>query len=132
MSSGGRPMGMTIPPPTLPPTATGRKRFTRDDCTFLENAGLLRDRYELIDGEIIVKVGQNRPHSFVVSRIFAWLCMVFGVDRVTSQATMEVRADERVTNRPEPGAVVLREVLTRVPTGNDVLLAVEVSDTTQG
>jgi Uma2 family endonuclease len=98
----------------------------------LERAGLLHGRYELINGEIIVKMGQNRPHALAVSLLLAWLFSLFGAHRVQTQATMEVREDDRVTNRPEPDVLVLREPVDRVPTGGDALLAVEVSDTTQG
>jgi Uma2 family endonuclease len=124
-------MSMTLPPPSLPPTPTGRKRWTRDDCTFLERAGLLTGRYELIDGEIIVKTGQNRPHALAVSLLLAWLFSLFGARRVQTQATMEVRADDQGTNRPEPDVLVLREPTDQVPTGEDALLVVEVSDSSQ-
>ena len=119
------------PPPPLPPTPQGRKRWTRDDCRFLENAGLLDDRYELINGEIISKMGQNHPHTISVSLVFAFLLVVFGARRLRTQATMEVRDEDKVTNRPEPDVLVLREAIKRKPTGADVLLAVEISDTTQ-
>jgi Uma2 family endonuclease len=45
---------------------------------------------------------------------------------------MEVREGDRITNRPEPDVLVLRHPTNQVPTGADALLAVEVSDTTQG
>ena len=119
------------PSPTLPPTPQGRKRWTRDDCQFLENAGLLDDRYELIDGEIISKMGQNAPHSTAVMFVIAYLLLVFGRERVRTQTTMEVRDEDKITNRPEPDVLVLREAIKRKPTGADVLLAVEISDSTQ-
>lgn len=124
-------MGKMTPPQTLPPTKSRRKRWTRDDCLFLERSGLLEGRYELIDGEIIDKMGQNRPHSLAISLVSAWLYLVFGPRRVTTQATIEVRQDERVTNRPEPDAAVLREEISVVPSGEDILLVVEVADTSQ-
>ena len=116
-------------PDSIPPPA--RKRWTRDECAFLENAGLLKERYELLDGEVVLKMGQNRRHATAVMLVIAYLIAIFGSRRVQTQVTMEVRADDRVTNRPEPDLVVLREDLDRVPAGSDALLAVEVSDTTQ-
>ncbi|MDX1931644.1 MAG: Uma2 family endonuclease [Capsulimonadales bacterium] len=115
---------------SVPPTASGRKRWTRDDVAFLSNAGLLNGRYELIDGELIDKMGQNRPHALAVSLVLSYLYLRFGPRRVQTQATMEVREDDRLTNRPEPDAVVLRTEIDRNPEGTDVLLAVEISDTT--
>ena len=44
---------------------------------------------------------------------------------------MEVRGEDRVTNRPEPDVVALREDTDDNPEGTDVLLAVEISDSTQ-
>lgn len=115
----------------LPATATGRKRWSRDDCRFLENAGLLKGRYELIDGEIIVKMGQNLPHAISVMRVIAYLLRFFHEDNLRTQATMEVRAEDRFANRPEPDVAALRSMTEAVPTGEDILLAVEVSDSTQ-
>lgn len=37
--------------------APNRKRWTRSDCDFLRDNGLLTERYELIDGEVISKLG---------------------------------------------------------------------------
>ncbi len=115
----------------LPGTANGRKRWSRAEFEFLENACLLKGRYELLDGEIITKMGQNRRHARVLSLLLAYLAAAFGAERVQSQATMEVREDDRILNRPEPDAAVLREDIDRNASGEDVLLAVEVSDTTQ-
>jgi len=115
----------------LPGTANGRKRWSRTEFEFLETACLLKGRYELLDGEIITKMGQNRRHARVLSLLLAYLAAAFGAERVQSQATMEVREDDRILNRPEPDAAVLREDIDRNASGEDVLLAVEVSDTTQ-
>ena len=116
----------------LPANANGRKRWTRTEVEFLENACLLKGHYELIDGEIVIKMAQNSPHAIAVIRVILYLARLFGDLRVRTQATMEVRDDDRVLNRPEPDIAVLRDVtLTGAPDGDNVLLAVEVSDTTQ-
>lgn len=116
-----------------PPTSTGRKRWSRGECEYLENAGVLKGRYELLDGEIVYNMSQNSPHAIAVLRVILYLARLFQGDRVRTQATMEVREDDRVLNRPEPDISVLREAtLTGAPDGSNVLLAVEVSDTTQG
>ncbi|HVK02213.1 MAG TPA: Uma2 family endonuclease [Armatimonadaceae bacterium] len=115
----------------LKPTPDGRKRWTRSEVTWMENAGLLTGHYELLNGEIISKTGQNRPHARAVMKLIAFLLALFGDERVQTQATMEVREDDRPLNRPEPDVLVLREGTDRTPIGHEVLLAVEVSDTTQ-
>ena len=39
------------------------KRWTRIECDALERSGLLNDqKLELIDGELISKIGNKRPH----------------------------------------------------------------------
>lgn len=116
----------------LPTTATGRKRWSRPEVDFLEDAGLLKGRYELIDGEIISKMGQNPPHAMTVMRVIAYLLRLFNVDCVRTQATTEVFEEDRLANRTEPDVAVLREPTMHVPAGKDLLLAVEVSDTTLG
>jgi len=122
-------MTPTLDPPIAP---SRRRRWNRDECKFLENAGLLKGRYELLDGEIILNMGQNSPHAITVMRVILYLARLFNGDCIRTQTTMEVRADDRVLNRPEPDVVVLREIIyTGAPAGEDVLLAVEVSDTTQ-
>jgi hypothetical protein len=41
-----------------------RKRFTRAEVEQMQEAGLFAgQRFELIDGDLIDKVGQNPPHS---------------------------------------------------------------------
>lgn len=127
---------------TKPPAPTrtddeerpGRKRWTREDCDFLERVGLLTERYELLDGEIILKVGQNQPHAMTVTRLFAWLLGIFGVARVQTQTTIEIAHDDRATNRPQPDAFVLARPdyeINATPTGDtDIVLVAEVSDAT--
>lgn len=125
----------TAPPPLLdvPVALTNRKRWTRTECDFMERAGYLTERYELLDGEIILKVGQNQPHAMSVIRVVAWLLSVFGVARVQTQADIEVALEDQEANYPQPDAVVLTRPdyeLAKKPQGTDLLLAVEVSDTT--
>ena len=124
-------MSLTTAEEILPATANGRKRWIRANVEFLENSGLLTGRYELLDGEIVLKMGQNRRHALAVMRIVAYLLSVFGAERLQTQATMEVREEDKITNKPEPDVVVLREAIDRNANGMDVLLAVEISDSTQ-
>lgn len=115
-------------------TFPNRKRWTRADCDFLERAGTLTERYELIDGEIIIKVGQNRPHAIAITLLVKWLIGVFGGDFVQCQLPIEIAEADRPGNRPEPDASVLAQPATAytdsAPGPGDVILAVEVSDTT--
>jgi Uma2 family endonuclease len=110
-----------------------RKRWTRSECDFLRDNGLLAGRYELIDGEVISKMGQNRPHVTAVMLLVAWLMAVFGNDRVQCQGSIDIGASDDETNEPEPDAVALAAPLPTYahnPGPADLLLVVEISDTT--
>jgi Uma2 family endonuclease len=125
-------MSSVLTPPPEP--APNRIRITRAMCDNLIKNDLLTGRYELIDGEVISKVGQNPPHAFVINRLMAWVAAVFGVDFMRVQVTMEVAAEDNEINRPEPDVVVTAQPATAYldqhPGPADVLLVVEVSDTT--
>lgn len=123
-------MGTTTDPVSLSAPFGGRVKITREMCGFLERGGLLPERYELVDGEIIAKMGQNYPYAFSVMQLILFLVSIFGANRVLTQTTMEVRGEEGITNHPEPDVVVLREGVRSLPETADVLVVAEVSDTT--
>lgn len=109
-------------------------QYTRAFLEMMEEAGVIEGRVELIDGEIISKMGQKAPHSITVTRLILYLARtgVFADDHIRGQASVEVRQKDRVMNRPEPDVFVLREnVISGMPSTDDILLAVEISDTTQ-
>ena len=109
-----------------------KKLWTRDEARFIQNSGLLDDgQYELIEGELLLKVPKNEPHVFSTSLTRSWAESVFGVLFVRSQDPISL--DEH--NEPEPDVVVLaqsmREYLTLgTPRVEDVRLLIEVSDST--
>src|SRR5262249_40400221 len=110
-----------------------RKIFTRADCEKMVATGTLVGRYELIDGEIISKMGQKTPHAFVVMTVMNWLSGLFGSLRVRCQGPIEVAFEDREINEPEPDFAVLREpasaYLEKHPGPGDILLIIEASDT---
>lgn len=127
-------MPKMLPPPSPavpPPAPPDRKRWTRKECEFLVQNHLLTGRYELIDGEIISKMGQKRPHANAVMLLTRWLMRVFGEDRVQCQLPIDVAQEDRETNEPEPDVAVLPAPMTSYTDAHprDVLLVVEVSDT---
>jgi Uma2 family endonuclease len=115
--------------------ALPRKRFTRDEVEHLIATGFFEgQRYELIDGELLDKMGQNPPHANAIRLTQAWLAGVFGADRVQSQLPIEAAVADRERSLPEPDVAVLAEKKSayqkRHPRGDELLLVVEVSDTT--
>lgn len=114
--------------------APNRIRWTRRQCEAIREAGILTGRYELIDGEIISKMGQNPPHAFVVRALLAWLAGLFGATHVQIQSTIHVADADPEHNDPEPDAAVTAQPYTAYtrqhPGPADLLLVIEVSDTT--
>lgn len=110
------------------------KRWTRKECAFLEQNGLLTERYELINGEIIFKMPQNPPHALTVMLITTWIIRVFGEMYARCQLAIDVDVVDPEFNNPEPDGVALSQPITAFaahhPGPADILLLVEVSDTT--
>jgi len=120
-----------IPSPQVPP----RKRWTREDCAPLEAAGLFeRERLELVDGELISKMGKNRPHVIAFGLMHFWLLEAFGKQFVDAEAPIDVSPNDNPTNEPVPDITVLNRESTSIVSGNiqpqDITLLVEISDST--
>lgn len=92
-----------------------RKKWRVEECRQLTQNGLLSPgRYELIEGEILEKMGQGRIHIFVVGRIIAILSAIFGGDSIQSQAQIGIGAVDP-HNDPEPDVAVLQGHPPRLP-----------------
>lgn len=108
----------------------GRKRFSRTDCELFERMGGLPHDYELLDGEILEKVGQNQPHAIGVMQAILWLAGIFGGQHVLSQTNMEVAVPDQPSNFPHPDVFVTRQPSSHyatAPTGADVRVVWETS-----
>ena len=71
---------------------------------------------ELIEGELISKMGKKRPHvrHCGVARSVAY--SKFSVSRfVNPEAPIDVAPQDNPTNEPQPDAIVLRQSLLRLP-----------------
>ncbi len=108
--------------------------WTREDCKALKAAGFLTYRYELIEGVIIRKMGQNRQHSLCVTRAMVWLIQHFDPDCVQTQSSIYVADSDNRVNQPEPDVALLKrplqELETDQPLPDDVQLVIEVADST--
>ena len=114
-----------------------RKRWNIKECRFLQEAGLLiPGKYELIEGDIVVKMPQGYVHLFLVHRLLGILAAVFGLNHVLSQGPVGIGRSDTAETAPEPDVFVLREpqenyVARNGPSpASDVLLVVEVSVST--
>ena len=113
--------------------APKRKLFTRKHCQFLVDNELLTEKYELINGEIIIKMS-NAPHDLVVRLIMKWLVTIFDGLFVNIQNSINVANEDNEINEPVPDASLLDyaggDYLDGNPNPMFVQLVVEVSDTT--
>ncbi|MFN7922357.1 MAG: Uma2 family endonuclease [Bryobacteraceae bacterium] len=110
-----------------------RKSFTRSDVRRMEEAGVfLGQRFELIEGDLIDKMGQNPPHRGALALVNAYLLERFPASRVLVQIPIEASRADSDRSLPEPDLTVLAEskaeYWTRHPRGDELALAVEVAD----
>jgi Uma2 family endonuclease len=112
-----------------------RKRWTRSECDALAESGVLDcQKLELIEGELIDKMGKNRPHVNSVKLLAGWLEGVFGTRQVLQESPIDVSPEDNPTNEPEPDLIVLKRDLSHFTDANprpeDLQLVVEVADST--
>jgi Uma2 family endonuclease len=119
-----------IPPPPVPP----RKRWTREQCAPLEASGLFElEKLELVDGELITKMGKNRPHVKALTWMLIWLQQTFGASFVNAGAPIDVSAGDNAGNEPEPDLIVFKREFATFesnPQPEDLNLVVEIGDST--
>lgn len=109
-----------------------RWQFTADDYERMITAGILAedDRVELIDGEVIAMSPTGPPHAAIVNRLNALLNR-----RFAGAAIVSVQNPIRLNDysEPQPDLAVLRPrddfYAQSHPTASDILLLVEVADT---
>lgn len=121
-------------PAHVPPEC--RRKYTREDCRVLAAAGLLDlERFELIDGELVSKLGKSAFHSMLVALLVEWLRTVFGGRFVHQKVSINLNPALDRTNELEPDAIVLTRELTNFQTDNptpaDIRLLVEVAVSTR-
>jgi Uma2 family endonuclease len=115
-------------------TEIPRKRWTRAECATLEPSGILDlESLELVEGELINRLGKKRPHVNSLTQVHAWLVQVFGYRFVNAHAPIDVAPEDNPTNEPVPDLIVLRQDqshFTSNPRPQDLQLVVEIADPT--
>lgn len=122
---------LSVPPPLEPP----RKRWTREECAVLEASGIWNQQHlELVEGELISKMGKKRPHTISLVRVQAWLVRVFGEQYVNPETPIDLAPTDNPINEPEPDLIVLSkqsdEIRDRNSQPSEVRLLVEIADST--
>ncbi len=121
-----------MPIPEIADAAPARKRFTREEFECLTESNVFAgQRYELIDGDLIDKTGQNPIHARAIRLLLKWLSSFLDGDLISSQLPMELAVDDRERSLPEPDFAILRESMLdpRHPRGDEMRLVIEVSNT---
>ena len=113
------------------PLIIPRKVWTREEVERLSWEGL---SLELVNGELIDRMGKKPPHIYWKTVLGKWLRANFGDDFVRSEDPIDVAPEDNPTSEPEPDLSVtyLPIQVTRGsnPKPEDLRLVVEVSDTT--
>ncbi|BDC49764.1 hypothetical protein F183_A20800 [Bryobacterales bacterium F-183] len=129
---------MAVLLPSLPASSAEEvlphKTWTREELLLIETTGVFEGtHYELIDGELIDKMGKKRPHSIAGRATVYALEEAFGRNYVEQESSIDVAPQDNPRNEPEPDVVVLRQLSGEIrsnPAPSDIALVVEVSDTT--
>ena len=101
-------LGETVYTP-LVPQCPPRKRWTRGECQIVERSDLWTGQhFELIEGELIHKMGKKQPHVFGVRRVAHILGQLFGWDSVFTEAPIDVAP---------PGRLRPQSAVQRIPAG---------------
>ena len=125
------PTAVESPATFTPPQ---HKRWTRAECERLVSTGILHpDRYELVAGELVLKVSKGYRHMLVLIELIAWLHAVFGPKCVLQEGTIDLHPEDQPASAPEPDATVLRRPMRELgapPGPRDILFVAEISNTT--
>lgn len=108
-----------------------RKIWTRVEADLLPSDTL---SLELVNGELIDRMGKKPPHVYWKSILLEWLVANFGFGHVRSEDPIDVAPEDNPTSEPEPDLIVtyrsMKETRGANPSPEDLRLVVEVSDRT--
>ena len=119
----------------LPALATPRRKlWTRDEVDRINRTGVLAgERFELIEGELINKMGEGSPHAISVKFIYGWMISAFGFDYINQCTPIDVSPEDNPTSQPEPDICVLRSPFWKyrepIARPADIVMVIEVSAT---
>ncbi|MEQ8821958.1 MAG: Uma2 family endonuclease [Sumerlaeia bacterium] len=110
-----------------------RRRLTIDECLRMQEAGILSgdERLELYDGELLMMSPIGGPHRWVV-RTLSYL-LFEKLPRSVAEVEIQGGIDLSPVSQLSPDIAVVSSKLrntSRGPAAADVLLLIEVSDTT--
>ena len=112
-----------------------RPRLTREECAALGRAGSIDlERFELLEGSLIPKMGKGHWHSMTVQELVKWLRSVYGYDSVSQEIAIDLLPFDAPTSEPEPDCLVTTREYDRrsgMPSPNRIVLVGEIAFSTQ-
>src|SRR5262252_4516109 len=131
------PTAVTERPYRPVPMEPARKRWTRKECQAMDALGVWdQQHFELIEGELIVRMPKNRLHTNVLVAVLGWLIRVFGEQHVNPETTIDVGPEDNPTSESQPDLIVLSksswEIKVENPKPEDLRLVIEIADSTLG
>ncbi len=129
------PTALRPPPPDLDRIAPFERLFSTAEYRLLAEAGILGSdsRVELIDGRIVTMSPILPPHFHTLRRLTDLLAKrLYASEPVPAEMSIQSSFALQDGTEPEPDLVLLRPGTPedRLPGPDDVLLVVEVSDST--
>ncbi|MBL8214299.1 MAG: Uma2 family endonuclease [Bryobacterales bacterium] len=112
-----------------------RARWTRDHYRQLVTAGVDPKQFELLEGELVDRMGKKRPHVNALLELHSWLTQVFGKLFVNTEAPIDVAPGDNAVNEPEPDLIVLTRPsweYSSNPPPNELRPVIEISDSSLG
>lgn len=110
------------------------KKWTREECELIEETARIDlSRYELIQGELILKMSKSHQHILAVLLLSTWLRSIFGATHAVTEASIDLRPEDHPTSDPEPDVVLVNRSyrsLDGKARPADILLIAEVSSST--
>jgi Uma2 family endonuclease len=111
-----------------------RKIWTREEARLLVELGFPNaEKLELIDGELIQRMGKKQPHMLWQNLLQGCLQSIFGREYVQMEPSIHVSAEDDRLNEPEPDLIVTTRSVREFkdnPTPADIRLLIEIADTT--
>ncbi len=112
-----------------------RKRWTREEYQLLDS--VLPGEYkhlELVEGEVLTRMGAQRPHAIASHGVQWSLSRIFGMPYIEIGSPIDVAPQDNQTNEPVPDLIVLTKRSWEIPVDNpqpsEIRLVVEISDST--
>src|ERR1035438_9457213 len=91
----------------MPALDVPRKIWTREEAHALADLGFPNaSKLELIDGELLDRMGKKRPHVLWQHLILTWLRAQFSDEHVQMESPIDVSAEDNTRSEPEPDLIV--------------------------